>query len=421
MPLLILFIIAVTVLGGFLVGPLSVRVYATILMMAYLVVRWNKNQSALTNYKPVAIYIFFLFVCFVTKLMSQSMSPYQLNELAPFVKSLFSVFLVALVAYIAISQCVTKSSDLGKIILALLAVGLFNNIITILQGNGSTAALALGVSINPLNDEMADFFSRRFNDPDYDGRLILPGIFGHGVSNGYFTACLGILPICLYSQKKLIVKIIGIILSLLSIWAAYLVQERSGMFMLLVGTLWGWWKYSGLWCRRVIPVLVILAIALYFDAILGMFNEDNLGRFTKTFDYGEDREELVRNATEFLSTNWLWGGDVQFSVFYGITPHNFILHAIIYGGIFGALIIFYLFYYMLRDCIKLLWHSNVCSSMAFVLAVSLSIYLFNGLVHSGSLITGDVLIWILYAMLLKSIYFDNKEQTAGIQTINEPS
>lgn len=402
-------------------GPLSVRVYATILMMAYLVVRWNKNQSALTNYKPVAIYIFFLFVCFLTKLMSQSLSPYQLNELAPFAKSLLSVFLVALVAYIAISQCVTKSSDLGKIILALLAVGLFNNIITILQGNGSTAALALGVSINPLNDKMADFFSRRFNDTDYEGRLILPGIFGHGVTNGYFIACLGILPIYLYSKKNIIIKIVGIILSLLSIWAAYLVQERSGMFMLLVGTLWGWWKYSGLWCRRVIPVLVILAIALYFDAILGMFNEDNLGRFTKTFDYGEDREELVRNATEFLSTNWLWGGDVQFSVFYGLTPHNFILHAIIYGGIFGALIIFYLFYYMLRDCIKLLWHSNVCSSMAFVLAVSLSIYLFNGLVHSGSLITGDVLIWILYAMLLKSIYFDNKEQTAGIQTINEPS
>ena len=84
------FILCALVLGSKLVGPLSIRVYATILLILYMVLLKKKEHSSYLHLKsyPIVVYICFLVYLLIVKFFSQEFVS-NINELPIFFSILF--------------------------------------------------------------------------------------------------------------------------------------------------------------------------------------------------------------------------------------------------------------------------------------------------------------------------------------------
>lgn len=141
-----------------------------------------------------------------------------------------------------------------------------------------------------------------------------------------------------------------------------------------------------------------LILHVYFG---GNINFDRLGRISD-FEYGDVRGDLMSNAHEFIGDHLLFGGETLYTQQYGMTPHNFILHSLIFSGLIGSVIIIPLFIMMVIKSIRYIFASNFVISI-YIFACATLIYHLNSLFHSNSLIIGDNILWLVFALLLRSV------------------
>lgn len=399
MILIFIFIISVLLYGSYLIGPFSLRVYMTIIMCGYILYKLYVKKNRLTlSYTYIYIYILFLLLTFFAKVFA---GPFEIDG---FFKDLLALHFVAIVSYCSVDLIVQNKKNIDDVLMLLIVIGLLNSVVSILQYSGHP----LGMNIIHLFSNQSGNYWEKFvgfadrNSEQQLGLFIVPGIFGHGAINGGMNATLSILSLYRFFDNRYKYKWIYLCIFIIGFIGSYIIQERSPMGLMILFLFIGVWKYMNR--KSLITTLILFSpLMLYFNSLINV-DADKLGRFSEMGNFNSERHILFNNAINFISENWLWGGEYSYHQLY-VTPHNFILHAFIYSGILGAVVVILLFILIIKYIYKVLLNPKVSVS-SFSLACSLSIYLLNGLTHSGSLVSGDTIIWILCALMLRNIQHD---------------
>lgn len=397
MPILILFIFSVLLLGSFHIGGISIRVLMAVLTIAYVCFHSESKQNIKLKKEPLAIYSIFLLVSLIVRILAESIT--GVDEIAPFLKRILAYFFICYVSYWAVDKIVISSKALLQILSLLVAICFLNDFATLLQYQGNPIGLTLGAIFSTSEGEYMENLVSNFDRLD-ELNMPMPGIFGHAAINGYMCSSLGILSLYFLIGSGRKYWIMGSILFLFALIGSFCCQERSGLGLLIIFSLYSLWKFNRKLFKYALPLCIFLGFIFFFNTIMTYITSDNLGRYSEMLTFESNRQHLIKNAIDFISRNYILGGEVSYGQQYGLVPHNFFLHAIIASGIIGALIVYYLFFYMLRDALRIIRKSKNGSTSYFY-ACGLSIYLLNGIFHTSSLISGDVLIWILYPLMLK--------------------
>ena len=388
--------------GSYLIGPFSIRVYVAIVVIIYLlykkiILKEHFNLS----YSSIRIYLLFLFFTLIAKIFS---GPFEIDG---FLKDLLAMHLISIISYIAIDLLVKNQKQVQIILILFISIGLLNSIISILQYNGNPTGFIIGQFFASSNMEyISDLETRFLTFPELQlGAFAVPGIFGHGASNGGMNATLCILSLYFIFGREKRLWWVALIIFAISIVGNFVIQERSPMGLLAIFTSFIIWKYSS---KGLLIFLCIVGgfMLFYFD-VFSVLDPEKIGRFADITKFDSDRQRLVQNAIAFISDHWFLGGDYLYHQMYGLTPHNFILHAFIYSGLFGALTVFVLFIKIIIDAGRIL----ICDKIGipvFFFSCALIIFLANGFTHSSSLITGDNIIWLLYALILRDVQLERE-------------
>lgn len=400
MVILLIFIFSVLFLGSFHIGEVSIRVIVTILTVGLLIIDYKKEKYTL-NVKPLIIYGIFLFIAFLSKMIVESTT--GVRELEQFGIRLLSNFLVCFVAFFAVDRYVSSNKTLIGILLMFVCVDAINGIATYLQYIGNPVGLSFVGAFSTTKSEYVHFISDNM-DRISEASLSLPGIFSSSVLNGYMSSTLGVMSLYYVVGNGRKYWIIGVIVYAVALIGSFCCQERSGFGLLLIFSIITLYKFTPRLFKYFFPILVLVGFFFVFEKISEIMTSDALGRISDMTTFEAARQRLVNNALSFIKSHFLWGGDVSYSIQYGLTPHNIFLHSMIYSGIFGAVTIIVLFCYLIYDASICIWKLK-SGVVSYFFACALIIYMLNSVFHSASLITGEVAIWIMYACMIKGIQF----------------
>lgn len=385
-------------LGGFIVGPVSLRIYLSVFMFIYLII----NRYKFPLIKEVLLYI--LFIIFYIIALIANGEYFEID----FPKYFLGRYFVCFISIYAILRLINNSNSLNNVIKFICYVGLVNAVVSILQFFGNPFAISVSTFFNPIHAEGGSLdYLDKFVDGDSEGVGAF-GFFFSNVANGYFSVipCLLILYL-INIEKRTSYKFTYVLFSLILLFSLFVVQQRLVMVLTL-----GFYCYLFLKKYKILslPLIFILVGILYITVDILNFGSQDLGRLQNFED--NQREIIYSLSLDFVKENLMFGGQLKSGehlLSNGASvssSHNFILNAFVYSGVFGAIIIIYLFIKLLIRCIACLINNN---KPTLYIAIALIIYLLNSLTHNKSLVTGDDVIWILLGLLIASNKNNNKK------------
>lgn len=395
MLLYIFFIISIILFGSVFIGPLSIRVYATVVMMAYLIINYRRSKQKLPN---SFIYLYLAFIILMGIAMGANG---EFNEFG-YVKTVLSYHLVSIVAYYATGYFNTTRKRINITISVLVIIMLATSIVTILQYFNHPAGWVIGNMFGELN------INQKENIENIEdillGSSLAYGIMQHSFINAMKISVFGVLSFCnIVRSQKLVFRILNIVICMIGLTACFMTQQRSAFYMMVVAYI-----ICMFVCFRkqfVLAALIVVPIMYYCVDMNSLFNEDNVGRLAlENTKLDNTREKLWSDAWVFISGNILWGGPVAYeSLHDGLASHNFFFNAFIYGGLLGGIVVIILFFKILAmliiKFINMLRFHNLRQPISFC-AIALIIYLIQGFFHNESLVTGSDVIMLLLALIL---------------------
>jgi len=391
--LLITFLFSCYFLGGFIIGPVSVRMYVSILLFFYLIIMGFRFPV----YKEVFLYVLFILVYFVALIANGELG--QID----FFKYFFGRYFICFLSFYAIYSLVQSKAILRIVILSIFIFGILNVLVSLLQFSGNIVALQVPLLLNvgELEQEKLIAYSGKFGLG-----VGVVGLFGTIVKNGYFSSIFAIVSLGIFHYSTgFFRKLIFLIISIMFLITIFLIQQR--LVFILVGIFYFYyvWKNPRLFKYALLIFIFLIAfIAIYELSI----DSDSFGRLSKIED--TNRMIIFSSAIEFILKNLFFGGQLAFGNILqskGLdvtTSHNLFFNAFIYAGLFGFFVIAYLTAKIFSRSFKLLMINSggFDNYFGFFLAGSLIVYNLNSFVHNSSLVTGDEHIWILLALVVKS-------------------
>lgn len=392
--LVFLFLLASLLFGSFIIGPVSLRIYVScILLLVLLIFRYRFSFS-----KEIKLYLAFIGIYFFALLINGEIK--EVN----FLKYYFGRYFVCLIAVYIISSLVNSSTEIKRTIVFLILVGIVNGIFSIMQYYGSDLGTSIPkVLINAEGTE--DLFANSISFESGLNRGVR-GLFGFIARNGYFSAVFACLaPLLISISLSNFQRLISAFISVFLIYVVFLTQQRLVLLLVLAFyfvLLLGQRKY---FLYALLALIGFIIILITIDYSLEYVN---LGRYA---DYSDsNRLELYSLALKFIKDNFWFGGQNAFTEYIsgkvGLanSAHNFFLNGFIYSGVIGAIVVSLLYFRILIRSLRPVWNfkSNDFSHYSKYLGGALVIYMLNSLTHNASLITGDEFIWILFVLLVKS-------------------
>ncbi|MDD6150483.1 MAG: O-antigen ligase family protein [Bacteroides sp.] len=396
-----IFILSVVLFGSITVGPLSIRVYVTSVMMLYLVSKTINNRSF--KYIPIGHSLLRLYIAFLVLMGFSLMFNGEIFEYDYF-RKLLAYHLVCIVAFLAIERFVNNYINLQRIILLLSLTLLLNNIVTILQYFDSSMGWAIGMAFDDIESNI-DYASTH---ETMLGASQTPGIFGGVVRNAFYIAVIGPLVLTFTDiRNKKFIRLLGVIIVVTSVISCFMTQQRTAFALILLSL--GVCMYSEF--RRK-PILVLL-FALTICGLLYRYrlSTDDLGRFADNTD--DMRRGLYVAAIDYIAQHPIFGGPMEFQRTAGLSSHNLILDSWIFAGFGGFIIMLILFIKTIIKGVKTMivgLRKNQDGYMIFTALSALNATLY-GLLHNTSYLTGDVIIFISLSIMLKVIELRNNKET----------
>lgn len=402
--LLYQFLIASFLLNGFIIGPFSVRIYSSLVVFGYLI--WNGYKYKFV--KPIVLYALFIFFYFLALIFNGELGKVD------FFRYFFGRYFVCFVAFFVVYSVTRSQRDVKSVLLLLVVVGFANSLVTLFQYLGNAIAISIPIMLNPTAE---DRFETVFEMLDAGVDSGTFGFFGNVVENGYKASLFAvIIPFYYVSSSRRINKVILFGCIAFFGLAVFLTQQRLVTILVGLFYLYLLYRYSLVF----FPLLALLFVAVLY-IIIESYGVDstNLGRLSNLQD--ENRSQIFNHALIFIGQNLFVGGQIQFgnmlaqNGFNVFSSHNVFLNSFIYSGLFGAIVLIFLYFKLLFTSLRAVTNRGLNSST--FIGAALGIQLLNSLTHNSSLVTGDETIWILYALLLRSNQFGNLYS----QLINESS
>ena len=302
---------------------------------------------------------------------------------------------------------VTRNNTQKKmdiIVATLMLLLVMNSLVTIAQYFNEPIGWAINLVLMQERNEDIVAFQESYQSLDtLAGMARTPGIFDSSVENGIFLGSFGILPFYFLKRDSVVLKTISIFVIILSIVACFMCQERAAMLTLGASVLYLGYKsmHNKVWgILAAIMVVVIVLFSVDFSSI-------DFGRFQEEGMKNDARRGIWSHIGTFLTDNLLLGGAEQFMKVSGHLPHNFFFNAFVFGGLLGGITVIILFFMFLikgvrNVLLKKTTFANCTIAMAFLAILAQS------LVHNSSIISGDVMTFLLFSLLFVS------EEVTGI-------
>ena len=123
------------------------------------------------------------------------------------------------------------------------------------------------------------------------------------------------------------------------------------------------------------------------------------------FDY-TDRGEIYVQTTDYLMNHPFVGGYHRFARTYGMAPHNLFLNAFIYGGFVGGFAILLILLWQVKPLWRVLTKKiEKINPVCFFAGLAYLAFTLNSLGHNRSVVTGDEMLWMLWALF----YFEYRK------------
>lgn len=386
------FLISISLLGSVTVGPLSIRVYATVVMMLFLLYERIKHEQHYISidHSFIKVYICFVILMGLAQFLNGEIFEYQ------YFKRLLAYHVVCVVTFLSIEYFLNTSEELKKTVLLLSFVLLINNLTTILQFTGNEFGWVIGMFFGDISNNV-DLAS---NHDSLIGYSNTPGIYGNVVANAFVIAVTSPLILCLVDDSSnIIAKIYAFVSFGFASVACFMTQQRAAFYLLL-------------FCLAVYLFVAIKKNAIIFVVfgVLAMlfvddFNFDNmdLGRLSNTTDDG--RRQLYKHAYGFISEHPILGGPMSFQKMAGLSSHNVALDSWIFAGFLGFVTMMVLICKTLLSGMQTFINGlNIAGQDRYMIFCSIAVInaMVYGFTHNTSYLTGNVIIFIALALMLKS-------------------
>lgn len=389
------FLLSVTLLGSITVGPLTVRVLMTIVMILYLFhLKAHKLQKVYTSidYSFLKLYIVFLLLMGIAQLLNGEIVEYQ------YLKKLFAYHVVCIVTFIAIEYYINSYNDLKRVILLLTIVMLLNNITSILQFIGNDLGWRIGMFFSDIQNK-ADFADTH---DSLLGISLTPGFFGHVVNNAFSIAVLCPLSLSLIDKPtNFSLKIFVIISLIIAFITCFVTQQRAAFALFLVSiAIYMFVVFKRNFYLSLLFILIVLMIGTKID-ITDL--DIDVGRLSKTEN--DDRRDLYIHAFKFITEHPILGGPMSYQKLAGLSSHNIALDSWIFAGFFGFIAMMVLYTKTIVVSIKTMIKGimvNAQNRYMVFCSLSVLIAMLYGLSHNTSYLTGNVIIFIPLALMLKT-------------------
>lgn len=385
-----LYLFAVTLLGSVNIGPFSLRVYATIGMIAYLLIKSKKNNFININHGYLKIYIAFLALMGVAQLINGEIFEYQ------FLKKLLAYHLVCVITFLAIEIFVNSEKDLRNTLFILTCIMLVNSVTTLLQYKGSSIGWVFGSFFGDIESSL-DYFNTH---DTLLGVSNTPGIWGNVVANAASIAIVSPLSICLIDKKNnTVVRVVSLLNVISSFFACFVTQQRTAFVLYILCIL----LYLIIYFRRYTPVILLSLVIMSLFGLSFELDNIEMGRLSDFSDDG--REYLYDSAFEFIANHPILGGPMTFQKEAGLSAHNVLVDSWIFAGLLGFISMTILIIKTIVNGIRVFLkglkqhHLNY-----YLLFCSLAVLnsMAYGFTHNTSYLTGFVLIFIVLALMLKA-------------------
>lgn len=402
----VLFFIAVIAFGSIAVGPYSLRVFLSVIMIVLLLFFRKKTKWEIP-FKYVGVYLLFLFFYGLALTMNGEFKTHG------FIKQFLAFHLVCIIVYYACYTFVTSKRKMIITTRLLMGILVTTCIVTILQYNGSSLGWGIAVTFNSsgLTDSIQE--NMLSSDGDFLGKSITVGIFPYVFTNAMFIASTGVISLygMLNKEKKTIEKVIYMFITLLAIVACFMTQQRAAFGLMILGIAVILLLYGN---KHVALLLLFVFVLLFFfnnSIFETLQNDERLGRFVEILNLKDDesRKALREAAENFLDNHLLWGGPEKYQMLAGKASHNFFYNAFIYGGLFGGLTVLLLFTMMVFRSFMVIKNGLRRDRLSPYFAVGLLIFLGCGFFHNASLVIGSSQIFILFSMMLVTERIENQQ------------
>ncbi len=416
--LYVVFVIAIVVYGSLhLPGGFTPRQLFTLIMLAACI----KKESAIVHNHVIGLYVLFIFSFGV----SSFVTGYEIKYLS----QLFSNYMVSFVAIWATKILITKYNRKDVFINIFIVLGVLDSIITICQ----TFGFALGDNLlsffrlyssqiimedlNPKRAEAMEYidaydtlsdFSDMAAKPQKGVSLmehVIPGAFNSGVYNGYFLMTTGILSIRLLQKDFGFLRLIP--WSIIT-FACICAQERGPIVILLILSFYAFYKIlkSRHVKKRKLSILIFTIALISIIRAVFLFVSRAGSRIGNIGLEDKSRQGIYEDALTYYFDYPIFGGYFRFAENTDTAPHNLILNAFIYGGFIGGVAIVIMLYLQFKPIIKTLWKKiNNENEYCFYVGLAYTAFTLNSFLHNRSVITGDVIVWMLWA----AFYYDYKK------------
>lgn len=324
------------------------------------------------------------------------------------INSILVNYLLCLLIYSIISKDITSKIQINRTANVLLILMLLNCLVTISQYYNVPTSWGIWYFFNDADTvKQAAIINEMTAGSQMIGKdyLFCPGIFPSQVYNGYIVGSLSAIAIFkLYNAKTVKQRIIGLLYLAVIAYSLIIIQQRMA-FLLFIAA---WIVMMFTKNKTLTLILAFSLLILYLSYGFGI-GEEQIGRLADLGD--KTREHLYTGGIEYITNHLLEGGRKEFSELYSLSVHNVFLNAFIYGGIFGAILIIIIY---IRMCVKsiviIFKNMNRQLPMTVMFAYALLIYNIISMTHNNSLLTGEPIIWVLYALMLLSLKIEKHEK-----------
>lgn len=388
---LLLFCTAIACVGASMsIGGYGI--YVPLLAVLINIYLWNivkkHNQKLDTNL--IQLYIAYVFIFVLCTFFNGDGNVGR--------NSLITNYAVCIFIFLILGQTVKSWQAIDQIIGVFIFILIFNCLITIAQYYNYAIGWSLWFFINGTDAKFAEI-AENISGSQIIGEsfVFCPGIFSSQVLNGYFVSSLGVFGLLgSLNKTKAISRILYLTVTALTFFSLFIIQQRMAFILFLI--------IAGIIYYKRFPLLTIIVgvfIAIMYSIYGLELNETTIGRFSDLND--DTRDTLYTQGWEYVLAHLWTGGRLAFSEQMNLSVHNIFLNAFMYGGLFGGILIIIIYFKMCLGCLRLIFKNYVNNiNPSSALAYSLLIYNLISLTHNNSLLTGDPIIWVLYALMMQT-------------------
>lgn len=370
-------------------GPVTAGFFfAAILLLLILL-----HDKKLVLDKPLKLYAVFI--------LSFGFSSLVTGQMRAFSDTFLRFYLISFILWRATSIAIENNPKaIDTIFYMFLCIGLFDVAVSISQMTFNTQWYQPIYEALKLrhDEEMAEVMANKSQYSDVFSYAIT-GIFGNAIKNGWFLAVCSCLSMRYVLKYK---KLVLLVFPMIYIAGVFACQERSaflGSILALVYCLYRLYKNGNIYAKVGIVLFSALAVVIGIDYLVA-FSESNNLRYTEFGFDDTGRSVILSDISDYLMSNPIFPNIYDHFASGGRAPHNLFVNAFMYGGILSFICILYILMIQFKSYYQDIKNNLIANPTLMAIILSAFVFTFNSLFHNQSVVTGEYVIWILWAMYL---------------------